>query len=149
MGRRILAQLALVVAATHHLPGHHDHRADRHVVVAERLARLLHREAHEVLVARRAHGFKRTAHPPMTWTGGRATSDPPPCLPVSMLRRALLTACAVLAASAPAASAAPHVRGEVLVRYAAGTVPAARNAAARAAGLVRPHAVGARTEILH
>ena len=65
-----------------------------------------------------------------------------------MLRRALLTACAVLAASAPAAPAAPHVPHEVLVRFAHGTTPAAREAVARAAGLARPRVAGPGTDLL-
>src|SRR3954453_8399783 len=80
--------------------------------------------------------------------GRAATSGPPPCLPVSMLRRALLTACVVLAAFAPAAPAAPHVPREGLVRYTPGSTPAARPAGARAAGLAGPRAVGPGTDLL-
>src|SRR4051794_41900685 len=65
-----------------------------------------------------------------------------------MLRRALLTACVVLAAFAPTAPAAPHVPREVLVRYTHGSTPAARAAVARAAGLAGPRAVGPGTDLL-
>ncbi|HWT22834.1 MAG TPA: S8 family serine peptidase [Solirubrobacteraceae bacterium] len=65
-----------------------------------------------------------------------------------MLRRALLTACAALAALCPAASAADHVPGEVIVRYHAGTSAHARTAVERAAGLERPRAFAARSRVL-
>jgi hypothetical protein len=46
----VLEQLALVAPGPDHLAGAHDDRADRHVVVGERLPRLRQREAHAVLV---------------------------------------------------------------------------------------------------
>ena len=49
--RRVLAQLALVVAGREDLAVAHDDRADRHVVVFQRALGLAQREAHEVLVA--------------------------------------------------------------------------------------------------
>ena len=65
-----------------------------------------------------------------------------------MLRRALLTASAALAVLAPAASAAEHVPGEVIVRYAKGTPAAVRVAAERAAGLEAPVAFAPRARLL-
>jgi serine protease len=65
-----------------------------------------------------------------------------------MLRRALLTATAALALLATPASAAEHVPGEVIVRYAPGTPTATRTAAERTAGLDRPDAFAARARLL-
>jgi serine protease len=65
-----------------------------------------------------------------------------------MLRRALLIACALLAAQAPAARAAEHVRGEVIVRYAPGVDAAERAATARAVGVGSPHAFAPRASVL-
>ena len=55
--RRVLAQLALVVAGADHLAAAHDDRADRHVVVVERPPRLAQRQPHELLVAREQRGL--------------------------------------------------------------------------------------------
>jgi len=51
MGRRVLAQLALVVRRRQQLAVAHDDRADRHVLVGRRLFGLAQGKAHEVLVA--------------------------------------------------------------------------------------------------
>jgi serine protease len=66
-----------------------------------------------------------------------------------MLRRALLLAFLALPAAAPpAAGAAEHVRGEVIVRYAPGTGAAARAATERAVGVTGAHAFGMRSRVL-
>jgi serine protease len=65
-----------------------------------------------------------------------------------MLRRALLTACLALAATSPAAGAANHVPGEVIVRYAPGTGAAERAATERASGLGDPEPLGPRSRVL-